>query len=221
MVNSGWVLRRRTVDASFPKLPQRTDECKKALKKAETQCKLQASIAKAAKAKVQLKCGNALKQAKRRAAKFKETQAKAEPLLKEKDGIVAAAKAAVEELKKNPSEGAPKKASEKIQACINLVKESGSTTTRSKVKARLVATQVNYGSVMDTFAATPTSVAIKMLFQRALKRGWRVFVGDVSTAFLHASLPPEDLVYVRPPPTEKSATGIPFAKLLWRLRKAL
>ena len=45
------------------------------------------------------------------------------------------------------------------------------------VRARCVATQVNYGSLLDTFAATPTSVAIRILLAWALRCKLDVWIG--------------------------------------------
>ena len=89
------------------------------------------------------------------------------------------------------------------------------------VRCRCVCTQVNYGSPMDTFAATPTVVALRLLLALALQRNLEVHLGDVHVAFLHADLEPDDLVYVKPPATETSSSGIPKTDLLWRLKKAL
>ena len=41
-------------------------------------------------------------------------------------------------------------------------------------RARCVATQTNYGTEIDTFAATPTVVGLRILLLRALQKGWRV-----------------------------------------------
>eukprot|EP00972_Heterocapsa_arctica_P100977 14883761-Heterocapsa_arctica.AAC.1 len=46
------------------------------------------------------------------------------------------------------------------------------------VKARLVACEVNFGEWRDAFAATPTSVSMRLLLQRALVHNWRVFTAD-------------------------------------------
>eukprot|EP00972_Heterocapsa_arctica_P073805 10895666-Heterocapsa_arctica.AAC.1 len=83
-----------------------------------------------------------------------------------------------------------------------------------KVKARLVARQVNWGTWCDAFAATPRPVSIRFVQHRALANSWRVWTGDVSTAFLHAGLG-QDVELVTLPPTEKEGEH-PF-----RLRRAL
>jgi hypothetical protein len=83
------------------------------------------------------------------------------------------------------------------------------------VKVRLVAQQVNDGSLQDTFAATPSSVGQRFLLLKAAECGWPVMLGDVSTAFLHAPLGPDDHVYLQPPPNKRTA-GV-----VWRLHKAL
>ncbi|CAE8640336.1 unnamed protein product [Polarella glacialis] len=81
------------------------------------------------------------------------------------------------------------------------------------VKARLVAQQVNTGGWADTFAATPSGCAHRLLLLVAARKQWPVQLGDVSTAFLHASLPQP--VYLRPPATERKPGKV------WKLAKAL
>ncbi|CAE8693048.1 unnamed protein product, partial [Polarella glacialis] len=81
------------------------------------------------------------------------------------------------------------------------------------VKARLVAQQVNTGNWADTFAATPSGCAHRLLLLVAARKQWPVQLGDVSTAFLHASLP--EPVYLRPPATERKPGKV------WKLAKAL
>ena len=68
---------------------------------------------------------------------------------------------------------------------------------------------------MNTFAATPTTAGQRLLVERAIRRGWSLHTGDVSTAFLHADLPAEAKVYIIPPPSEQREGQV------WRLRKAL
>eukprot|EP00972_Heterocapsa_arctica_P108472 15974417-Heterocapsa_arctica.AAC.1 len=63
-----------------------------------------------------------------------------------------------------------------------------------RVKARVVAQQLNKGSPLDTYAAAPTSVAARLLAVYAKEKGYLVKLGDVSTAFLHAKLPDNELV---------------------------
>ena len=87
-----------------------------------------------------------------------------------------------------------------------------------KVRARLVATQVNWGSWVDAFAATPTNMALRICLWFALLFGFACKLGDVSVAFLHAWLPAWMLIFVVPPATELAKLG---AKALWRARKAL
>ena len=73
------------------------------------------------------------------------------------------------------------------------------------VKARLVAQQVNDGSLQDTFAATPSTVGQRLLLMKSAERDWPVALGDVSTAFLHAPLEPADHIYLQPPPNLRVA----------------
>jgi len=86
------------------------------------------------------------------------------------------------------------------------------------VKARLVVQQVKHFasgiSWTQTFAATPTSVAHRVLLWYAMRNHWPINDGDVSTAFLHADLPPEMKVIVRPP-------SCIYRGMVWLLRKAL
>ena len=56
----------------------------------------------------------------------------------------------------------------------------------NSVRASCVATQVNYGTDMSTFVATPTVVGLRILLLRALQRDWKVRTADISVAFLHS-----------------------------------
>ena len=82
-----------------------------------------------------------------------------------------------------------------------------------RVKARIVAQQLNLsgGTWAETFAATPTTLGQRLLLWHAAKNGWKVQTADVSTAFLHASLPAGDAVYIIPPVNLREGTG------LWKL----
>eukprot|EP00972_Heterocapsa_arctica_P091483 13496596-Heterocapsa_arctica.AAC.1 len=64
-------------------------------------------------------------------------------------------------------------------------------------KARLVAREVNDGSLADTHAATPSPIGQRLLLLWATRNHWTVATGDVSTAFLHA--PVDETVYIVPP----------------------
>ena len=55
-----------------------------------------------------------------------------------------------------------------------------------KMKARIVAQQVNTGEWADTFAATPVHVSQRLLVHRALARGYLLGNIDIGTAFSHA-----------------------------------
>ena len=50
----------------------------------------------------------------------------------------------------------------------------------------------NVTDLDDTFASTPTLIILKVLLVLALALGWSIFTYDVTTAFLHAYLDPED-----------------------------
>jgi hypothetical protein len=86
------------------------------------------------------------------------------------------------------------------------------------VKARLVVQQVRATalgiSFADTFAACPTLLGGRVLIWHAERQAWPLREGDVSTAFLHASLPDDLVIVVRPPACLNRGK-------LWRLRKAL
>ena len=88
-----------------------------------------------------------------------------------------------------------------------------------RIKCRLVAQQLNRGELMDTFAATASGVSARLVMAVAMTRrrqgeAWVIKTGDVATAFLHASLPKDRRIYIKPPSTEGAAT-------MWRLKKAL
>eukprot|EP00972_Heterocapsa_arctica_P056224 8295246-Heterocapsa_arctica.AAC.1 len=68
---------------------------------------------------------------------------------------------------------------------------------KADVRARVVAQEINDGSPCDTFPATPTSIGRRLLVALAIRRGWTIELGDVSTAFLYTPL--DDEVCVRPP----------------------
>eukprot|EP00972_Heterocapsa_arctica_P096687 14264541-Heterocapsa_arctica.AAC.1 len=82
------------------------------------------------------------------------------------------------------------------------------------VKARVVAQEINDGSIQDTYAATPTNIGARVLLCEALRRGWPVMLGDVSTAFLHAALPEGSKVYVIPPICDRQPG------MVWKMKKA-
>ena len=83
------------------------------------------------------------------------------------------------------------------------------------VKARMVACEVDHGDWCDAFAATPTSVDMRLALQRGMARGWTIFTADILTAFLHAVLDEDGLVYVLPPTTGRRPGHV------WRLWRAL
>jgi len=86
------------------------------------------------------------------------------------------------------------------------------------VKARLVVQQIKKFAKgvtwMQTFAACPTSLGHRVLLWYAMKQSWPIREGDVSTAFLHADLPKDLRVLVRPP-------SCIYKGMVWILRKAL
>ena len=105
------------------------------------------------------------------------------------------------------------------------VKERGGQLIRSRwvltrkspirVKARLVAQQLNLGEWMDAFAATPTSAGLRIVAMLAALKNLGLKFGDVSTAFCHAWLPKDEKLYLVPPEGEQKP-GV-----VWRLERAL
>ena len=94
-----------------------------------------------------------------------------------------------------------------------------------RYKARLVArgyTQ-EYGiSYEETFAPTIRLSALKTIIALAAKHGWKLHNMDVVAAFLAATLPKEDVVYMRPPPELQSQFGdcVRVLKSLYGLKQA-
>ena len=87
------------------------------------------------------------------------------------------------------------------------------------VRARLCVRGFNQriNDVDDTFASTPVLCILKLLLVLALAKGWSLFTYDITTAFLHASLNPEDPpIYVWPP-----KEYFPPGTIIWRLLKAV
>ena len=88
-----------------------------------------------------------------------------------------------------------------------------------KVKSRLVVKQLKVKTkhaydLDDLYASTPSFATLKILLTIGLAMGWSMFTCDVSTAFLHAPLPEELQVLVKPPDPH-------YVGKLWLLRKAL
>ena len=102
----------------------------------------------------------------------------------------------------------PVKLQKKVIKCGWVLSDRG-----TRVKARIVAQELNLGQWVDAFAATPSSVGQRLVAYTAAKAGWDVLIGDVKTAFLHATLP--EHVYVLPPPNLRQEGRV------WRLNKAL
>ena len=72
----------------------------------------------------------------------------------------------------------------------------------SEVRARLCVRGFNQiiKDLDSTFASTPVLIILKLLIVLALAFNWSIFTYDVTTAFLHALLNPEDdPIYVWPP----------------------
>jgi hypothetical protein len=72
-----------------------------------------------------------------------------------------------------------------------------------RYKARLVAKgflQRQGLDYTDTFAPTPALASLRLVISLALQRGFQVHHMDVKTAFLVPELPPDQRVYMEPPP---------------------
>ena len=83
------------------------------------------------------------------------------------------------------------------------------------VKARLVVRDLNDGSWQDTFSSTPSSVGLRCALSVAASRGWSVLTGDLTAAFLHATVPDDEPIFVR------AAAPLHKPGFCWRLRRAL
>ena len=107
-------------------------------------------------------------------------------------------------------------ASEPVKYGVKPIRSGWVLTDRGEtVKARLVAQEVNHGDWADVFAATPTWASLRLLLQMALKKGWKVKLADIATAFLHAVLDESERVYITPPATENAKGKV------WRLLRSL
>ena len=89
------------------------------------------------------------------------------------------------------------------------------------VKARIVAQEINTGIWKDVYAATPSGVALRILLWWADRNGWRVELGDVTAAFLHAKYLGDKPTFIIPPKSE--VVGLPAGALgeLWLLCQML
>jgi len=68
----------------------------------------------------------------------------------------------------------------------------------------------------DIYASTPLLLTLKVLLLFALQRHWIILIGDVSTAFLHATLPQDKQMYIKPP-----KEYYPTNDVVWRLLRPL
>ena len=86
------------------------------------------------------------------------------------------------------------------------------------VKARVVVQQMRRMATgyswVDLFAAAPTAPSHALMIWHALRKGWPIWEGDLTTAFLHAELEPDEQIYVRPPVEVQQGK-------VWKLKKAL
>ena len=88
--------------------------------------------------------------------------------------------------------------------------------------ARLVAQELNLGSFEDAYAATPMSIASRLMLMLAFRRQWGVFTFDLKAAFLHAPWPAEEKAIVLVPPRFlPPGVDAPPAGHLWRAARAV
>ena len=82
------------------------------------------------------------------------------------------------------------------------------------VKARIVGQRFNDGTrPSEYYNPNPKAMAHRVVMGRALQKGWRLAVGDVTAAFLQARLDENEEVYDIPPKSELQ----PGEKILWRI----
>jgi len=77
------------------------------------------------------------------------------------------------------------------------------------VKCRLAVKDYNDGTTnTELYAGTPAMSSLRAILARASwnmndpaeQRQWIVATADITTAFMHAEIPPEEKVFVRAPP---------------------
>ena len=87
-----------------------------------------------------------------------------------------------------------------------------------EVRSRIVG--LGYDEVIkdadDIYASTPLFAILRVILCIALARGWSIKVGDISTAFLHASIGATSNILLKPP-----AEFYTNRNILWRLKKAM
>ena len=88
------------------------------------------------------------------------------------------------------------------------------------VRSRLVCRGFNeqIADKDDIYAGTPMLSSFRCLLTLSMSRGWEMYTGDVSTAFLHADVR-DDGIHVEPPTGED--TDSEGRRVVWRLRKAM
>ena len=88
---------------------------------------------------------------------------------------------------------------------------------RDEVRSRLVAREFKWKQPerTDVFAATPTDMGLVLLLSIASAENLAVQTSDLTTAFMHAPVPPHDNIFVEAP------QGYEDPAFVWRLRKAM
>ena len=88
------------------------------------------------------------------------------------------------------------------------------------VRSRLVCRGFNEQIVDkdDIYAGTPMLSSFRCLLTLSMSRGWEMYTGDVSTAFLHADVR-DDGIHVEPPTGEDVDSN--GRRIVWKLRKAM
>ena len=90
------------------------------------------------------------------------------------------------------------------------------------VRCRLVVKgyDEDVSELSDCFAATPTLATLKLVISLAISRGYQIYTGDISVAFLHADV--IQTIHVVPPSDYQPSIQVPSGdSVLWKLLKAL
>ena len=74
---------------------------------------------------------------------------------------------------------------------------------------------------MDVYASTPSGMASRVIDAIACSKGYNTMSADVSSAFLHALVPDDTVIYIQPPEDFVPKSNIPRMRCRWRLRRWL
>ena len=90
------------------------------------------------------------------------------------------------------------------------------------VRARLCAREFAHkDDRLDVYASTPSGVASRIIDAIACAKGYNTMSADVSSAFLHAKVDDETVIYIQPPDDFVPMSNIPRKRCRWRLRRWL